>query len=482
MYRVLIVDDEEPVLNSFSYVINTQSKDFQICGLARSGEEAIELMKDRQPDLVFMDVHMPGIDGIDTIIQLKTRYPQTVFILATAYERFDIARRVIPLNVFGYLLKPITKHKLLSELERTKNHLDQLANSADARILENQILKESSKEKVARFLGSLRHRAPDEQEWQRFKALTDFSGSSAVLAIAQMRSLPAGQDLEAEVLESIARSVQYKVSCVQTQSGKQCIFLFPENEGSTRPRKVLEDLRSEYEGYDFALGNLVESGFFHQEYKRLYRALKKDQALPLGAEMKTFVEKILHAPRSQCQVYYDQYWQQCFAELPFEIAKGRLVGFYSLLMALGGAGSFDPAEAIVPLEDEEAWMDWSSAHFTLVLQEIEEASPAQLPQALRHALAYMKKHYSMALDLEDLAEECKLSPSYLSRLFSNHLGMGFVEYLHQLRVEAAQKLLEKPGYRIKEIARMVGFKDPNYFSRVYRRIVGMPPTAAGGRT
>ena len=123
MYRVVIVDDEEPVLDSFGYIFGKYINDFILCGKARSGTEAVKEIKDKNPDVVFMDIQMPGMDGIEAIRQLRPLFPQVIFILATAYERFDIAQKAIPLGVFSYLVKPVSRAKILEELEKVKKEL-----------------------------------------------------------------------------------------------------------------------------------------------------------------------------------------------------------------------------------------------------------------------------------------------------------------------------------------------------------------------
>jgi len=109
----MIVDDEEPVLDSFSFIFKKYINAFSLCGIARTGLEAIKEIKDKNPDLVFMDIQMPGMDGMETIRQLRPLFPHIIFILATAYERFDIAQKAIELGVFSYLVKPVSRNKIL---------------------------------------------------------------------------------------------------------------------------------------------------------------------------------------------------------------------------------------------------------------------------------------------------------------------------------------------------------------------------------
>jgi two-component system response regulator YesN len=116
MYRVLIVDDEEPVLESYEFMLKTR-EDFVPAGKARTGVEALKFIYENEPDLVFMDINIPGLDGLEVITEVRKKYPAMVFILSTAYERFDLAQRAIPLGVFAYLVKPVSKKTFYTTLD-----------------------------------------------------------------------------------------------------------------------------------------------------------------------------------------------------------------------------------------------------------------------------------------------------------------------------------------------------------------------------
>ena len=125
MIRILVVDDEKPVIEGISHIVRRDlSAEFAIVGSAYSGREAIEKAATLSPDLILMDVRMPGISGLDAIREIRQRGLPSAFVLITAYERFDIARDAVELGVLDYLLKPVSKDTLALSLRSAASFIE----------------------------------------------------------------------------------------------------------------------------------------------------------------------------------------------------------------------------------------------------------------------------------------------------------------------------------------------------------------------
>ena len=123
MYRVLLVDDEENVLEILKSTIQWQELGVELLLTAQDGQHALEIMEQQRIDLLITDIEMPCLDGISLIRQVRTLYPDTRCILLTAYGEFEYAREAISMGVENYLLKPVAKE----EVEKTiKKALDNL--------------------------------------------------------------------------------------------------------------------------------------------------------------------------------------------------------------------------------------------------------------------------------------------------------------------------------------------------------------------
>ena len=99
---------------------------------------------------------------------------------------------------------------------------------------------------------------------------------------------------------------------------------------------------------------------------------------------------------------------------------------------------------------------------------------------VEHAKEYIGEHFNKELSLEEMAKEVGISPYYLSKLFKESEGTGYIEYTTKLRMDYAQEQLGSTDRSVKEICRDAGYQDPNYFSRIFKKWTGMTPTEYRG--
>ena len=95
---------------------------------------------------------------------------------------------------------------------------------------------------------------------------------------------------------------------------------------------------------------------------------------------------------------------------------------------------------------------------------------------IHDAQVYIEQNYSKDLILDDVSKELQLSPYYFSKLFKKRTGKNFIEYLTDVRMEKAKELLRNSNKSMKEICMEIGYTDPNYFSRTFKKNVGVTPS------
>jgi len=168
----------------------------------------------------------------------------------------------------------------------------------------------------------------------------------------------------------------------------------------------------------------------------------------------------------------------------FARAKAKMAGVFMLLVDdstgaysdQSGDSPFNPAEEILDLNTIDEWTVWAEEAFEKLLRHAARTRSGNFPLPLTKAVEFIHGHYTEPIQLSSAADAAQVSSAYLSRLFSEHLKTSFVDHLTELRVEKAEKLIRESRMSVKEIAFAVGYQDPNYFSKIFKKTTGVLPT------
>ena len=123
MYRLLIIDDEVIVLEAYNYIIRNHYDNIEI-QTAKNGKEGLMKLEDFRPHIVMTDIRMPGISGLEFIKEARKIDQSVKIIIVTAYEQFEYAKESFQYNVEDYVLKPLTKPKLIEYLDKTIDNIE----------------------------------------------------------------------------------------------------------------------------------------------------------------------------------------------------------------------------------------------------------------------------------------------------------------------------------------------------------------------
>ena len=124
MYRIMLTDDEGIVLNSLTFLVEKNFEGQFEIETAKSGRAAIETAEHFRPDIIFMDIQMPGINGIDAMREIREFLPGVIFIVLTAYDKFDYAKEAINLGVMEYINKPFNQQAIVDVINQAVKELD----------------------------------------------------------------------------------------------------------------------------------------------------------------------------------------------------------------------------------------------------------------------------------------------------------------------------------------------------------------------
>lgn len=122
--RIIVVENEQRAREGIIRLIETLSKDYEVVARASNGETGLELIMQLEPDVVFTDIKMPYMDGVELIRAVRSRSLGTEFVVVSAYADFQMAQQCISLDVADYLLKPLTRSDMETTLSRIQARLE----------------------------------------------------------------------------------------------------------------------------------------------------------------------------------------------------------------------------------------------------------------------------------------------------------------------------------------------------------------------
>jgi two-component system, response regulator YesN len=506
MKRILVVDDERPVIETISLIVKRElAGEFEVAGYAMTGRDAIEKAASLSPDIILMDVRMPGIPGLDAIREIRKRGSAAAFILVTAYERFDIAREAVELGVIDYLLKPVSKDKLALALRSAADSIERRG-EADRREIEHREREETMRGFVeTAFLHGIMlgdHFGGDVAKYRSVLGITEpFAVVAAVLFLPSPGALKPEEEAHA-LHDGFRATIRYKTKAFAGPlvAGHAVVLLpVPDAASSVEAVESLRRVILQAHGPEFEKGHLrmgfgtprpmVDAGFSWSEALRssLGSCVPADGG-PVGERLfendDTFLECLVNGSPERARLALERLLDplRSLGDVPISDR-------YRIIALFGSAGRLLAKRGLLTCEDALGMMDCedlrvagSGLAFDLIVRARFSALVGVIGRApqwsplVSRAIAFVQGNYGKPMSLETTAYTLGISPNRLSRLFSEETGKGFSDYLIEYRIEKAKEMLVQPGASIKQVSISCGYPDPNYFSRLFKKVTGLTPT------
>ncbi|WP_328805567.1 AraC family transcriptional regulator [Paenibacillus apii] len=436
MYRLMIADDEALEREGLELIIRRAMPDtFRIIH-AENGRTAIGLAEEQRPHIIFMDVNMPGIQGLEALKEIKSRMPDAKLVLVTAYDYFAYAKEAISLGVREYIVKPAKREDLIALLRKLMEELDQekakREEELEIRDRMSQLMPLAENE-LALLL--MMNKAADEDSLQLSEWLDFPLDRGLGLVIAFNDDANIGRQRAYSVIHSLVRTFGSSISSSLIDS-HIAVFL-----------RVPPDM--------------LEADFSEQsvEYGEKLRSHAEQH---LGLSTAVGIGTI----REGAEGLHESYFEAVFASTIVE-RSGGVCRFGELKKEERDFNGGTPAAI-----DRAGQRSYVAA----ALQRIREEREQQTMGVLDKAKVYIGARFTEELSLEEVADHVHLNSFYFSKIFKQLTGETFIDYLTGLRIGKAKELIAAGEYSLKEICFLTGYKDPNYFSRVFKKVTGITPS------
>lgn len=528
MKRVMIVDDEVLVRLGIQSLIKWENHGYQIVCDASDGEEALQKIRQYQPDIVLTDLKMSPVDGFELISECREKYPHIQFIVLSSYNDFDNVRNAMKMGAFDYVFKLTVKPE---ELLKIMDEATFSGKGSDT-VQETSVLAERNMEVIKRglfkrILNSETFLKKYLEELMRLPLSVNFDHPFHILSITiddfkVVRKKGDFMDLElliftmenilselfnrhhrAEVFQYGEYDFAVAVNLEENQDHKAFFTAMEKEFGifSSCARQyygleVSGALSRECTGIEGLKEAIAQNRGtlnmrFFSEPGKLHpyeRSVKEEAVLP--AEFHSSVLERLAAE-------HDFFGMRKFLEDLFEFLKEKNRWEpeeirYLLRKAYGTlAASFARSRADIDLflDKNGINMEASINDYTYLekirqsvlelleqyKKEYESNSGRILRKEVAEAKSFVRSHMKEELQVAEIAAMVNMSGSYFSHVFKKEEGISFLEYVYRVRMEHARYLLESSDLKVNEIADEVGIFNPNYFSTQFKKSVGQSP-------
>jgi len=250
--------------------------------------------------------------------------------------------------------------------------------------------------------------------------------------------------------------------------------------GVGRPYHYAHELNQSYHEAVMALEQLLKSP--NQRY--FFSDKQESTERPDQSGIREVEKKLLDAVRqgdvNQVLLTFDSFVMKLTAdkELKASLLQKSFDELFVLISRmLHDLGiSYQQLPSIDETEEVMKLLEKGKAHLLAVVQHVQVWRNNHAKGMLHKAKEYIEIHYADSLTLEQVAEYVELSPFYFSKLFKDRFGLTFIDYLTEIRITKAKTEMADPGKSLKEICYSIGYKDPNYFSRVFKKHTGLSPS------
>ncbi|WP_456276005.1 response regulator [Bacillus sp. AK128] len=501
MTRILIVDDEQVERDGLQLILE---KNFPntVIQQAKNGRLAIELVTEFQPDLVFMDIQMPGINGLEAIEAINASNPELRFILVTAFATFDYARVAMKLGVVDYIVKPTKASEIVEivgkVIDMIKKEQDLQRKSKQQQNTVQKAMSLFETDVVTQLIFDHVH----EVHLEELVELLEIQATEEKFVMSLL--LPAGS-------EGCYSSIRDKIR--QTGSGwvgalygrQLPIIVFRRSEYSFRTQatllaKEILTLKSDIdEGWFIGIGNVYSSlDQIRQSYQESLIATR-DPSLPVkyryyadlppvvpGFDEKTykrneqqFFEQIRSGEWEDINNSFTEFISRLEQEganlLQAQQHVMELLWIASQVLSEMGVIRDLPFYSLQATDYRQLRAETNQ--LIEKIQESYENHSAELEVgSIQRIKKYIIEHAHEDISLETIGEMVGLSPIYISKIFKEQLGINYINFLTECRIEKAKKLMRDPEKSLKEITFEVGYHDPNYFSKVFKKMCNSSPT------
>ncbi|MGW8442450.1 response regulator transcription factor [Paenibacillus sp. S33] len=535
MVQILLVDDESYVTESLAATIPWETLGIERVHQAASALAAVDVLEAYDIDILVTDIRMPGMTGLELIVEVNERWPHIRSLLLTGYADFEYAKKALQLKAFDYILKPVDDEEFIKCVS---------------------VAMDSLKEEWEAF---------DKVHQLQYSRRNDFG----VLRTHLMHDLLLGRDLPVPKIESKMSEYEIKLrtghpaSMLLIQLGKHfsdmdyhsvslieyaigniaeevfapdfhvwhckaphdCLIVLIEGDWNSFPERSVDEqnrfLSAAIETFRKNVSNYLKgeiyvalTGWFKfpEELPKLYQTAIRSLYWNHQEETDTllFIEEQIEQPHSSVKSLEGLYmhptlthllesrqWDEAEAKVSRVFGKIEEVGYtrehlYELFISVTSAFmytahkqgrfitqmdqvGFDPLHAQKMVHSFSHLKEWIFSMMNKLKSEWSASEQSAKSYVVKQVQELISQDKGQELSVKTIADQVYLHPVYLSKIYKAETGEGLGDYIIRMRMERALYLLKYSNKKIYEITTELGYQNPQYFSKMFKKHYGMTP-------
>ncbi len=532
MLKVFLIEDEFVVREGIKNNVDWQSHGYEFCGEASDGELAFPMIQKLKPDIVITDIRMPFMDGLTLSRLIKKEMPWIEIIILSGYEEFEYAKEGIKIGIASYLLKPISGEELLKEVDIVASKIEEKRKEREIREKYMKEMEENiSKEKKDLFQYLVTGAKSVVELFEIAERLNiDLSAMWYNIILIKFQSMNHAHDEYSGSIIEIEEKLKkfdgdaHMLAFDRNLEGKAFLFKADSEEELRQIQdnylSSIKEIMTEYEHIRYFVGigvpvnrlGELPNSFEKASHAFAHRYLVNENVILSYEEMEQgiYLEKedfnisnvnpkqidrakireFLKTGNKEETIYFvDEF----FKELGASAMQSKIFRQYITMDAYFCVVDFVEGlqytrEEIEPLDVASETLQSQENAMKYVIRIIEEALELReravsnrYGDVVDEVMKYIEENYAEEdLSLNLLASHVNFSPNHLSMIFSQQTGVTFIKYLTDFRMNKAKELLRCTGKKSSVISMEVGYKDPHYFSYMFKKTQGMTPTQYRG--
>ena len=528
MIKVFLVEDEYAIREGIKKSVNWEQSGFSLVGEAGDGEVAFPKIIKSEPDILITDIRMPFMDGLELSRLVKKELPDIKIIVLSGYDDFNYAKQAISIGVEEYILKPVSGENLMKELEKVAEGIrkEKLEREAKEKYLRDR--EEIRQLERSRFIRDMIDgRVSMQESLSRGKELgIEITADCYAIVLLQVfpKTVSSGDMSEySGVNEEIYNKIKemYEDSehaYMYEQVGDVFCFLEKADSKDELDANIKNDIQriqefmTDYEDRMFfiSVGKTVErirdvntsyldaSRRFAERYmcddSHIFYGTGSDRVIDINKVDISLISKktISSFLKNGTLPEIDNLILEYFESIGKDTVESVMLRQYILVEALISSVSFleelgvskdkstemlgELSNPLTFVETSESARGYLKSLLELMIEYRNQLSDKKYTEIIDKAKQYIRDNYQNEnMSLQSVASSVNVSSNHFSAIFRKETGETFIDYLTAVRMEKAKELLICTSMKTSEVGFEVGYRDPHYFSYIFKKSAGMSP-------